>query len=191
MAEETGSAGKLPNSSTADPTPQTYTNLRQATTHWEEIKTALCGSERGTQPPSPVSVSSPPGIGPEHGLRPSPDLTSERATVLLPLASSSPRRNARLPAPPLTPYLVTDQIPLLLIVILPQKPGLVGRQVHGALRREPESMGLNAPPTWRREQQDYAHISPPGPSVHPGTPSLVRKWRGRPPASPSYLVQFA
>jgi hypothetical protein len=40
-----------------------------------------------------------------------------------------------------SPYLVTDQIPFLLIVILPQKPGLVRRQIHGALRKEPESIG--------------------------------------------------
>lgn len=35
-------------------------------------------------------------------------------------------------------YLVTDQIPLLFVVILPQQPGLVRRQVHRTLRRESE-----------------------------------------------------
>lgn len=68
--------------------------------------------------------------------------------------------------PPLseTPYLVTDQIPLLLIVILPQKPGLVWRQVHGALRREPESTRLKPPLIWKRERLDRPHLSATGPS---------------------------
>lgn len=35
-------------------------------------------------------------------------------------------------------YLVADEVPLLLAVILSQQPGLVRRQVHGALRREAE-----------------------------------------------------
>lgn len=35
-------------------------------------------------------------------------------------------------------YLVTDQIPLLLVVILSQQPGLVRRQVHRTLRRDSE-----------------------------------------------------
>lgn len=58
-----------------------------------------------------------------------------------------PKTQAPLPALPPTLYLVTDQIPLLLIVVLPQEPGLVRREVHGALRREPELMGLKAPCT--------------------------------------------
>lgn len=37
---------------------------------------------------------------------------------------------------PEAPYLVTDELPLLLVVVLPQEPGFVGRQVHGILWRD-------------------------------------------------------
>ena len=40
------------------------------------------------------------------------------------------------------PHLVTNEVPFLLIVILPQETGLVRREVHGALRRKPvEELG--------------------------------------------------
>lgn len=77
---------------------------------------------------------------------------------------------------PQAPYLVTDQIPLLLIVILPQEPGLVGGQVHGALRREPESMGLNAPHTGGGKARLCAPA--PGLSVLPDTALTGEACRG-------------
>lgn len=89
---------------------------------------------------------------------------------------------------PQAPYLVTDQIPLLLIVILPQEPGLVGGQVHGALRREPESMGLNAPHTGGGKARLCAPcprtLRPPGHSADRGG---LQRGLG-PAVSPSYLV---
>lgn len=120
--------------------------------HWGEIKIALCGSLY------------PLGKGSEHGLRPSPDQASSRDSraavhAFGPITLFCLKHNPHLPALPQTPYLVTDQIPLLLIVVLPQEPGLVRGQVHGALRREPKSAELNAPPTRRREKLDYAYLS--------------------------------
>lgn len=120
--------------------------------HWEEIKIALCGNLY------------PLGKGSEQGLRPSPGQASSRDSraavhAFGPATLFCLKHNPHLPALPQIPYLVTDQIPLLLIVVLPQEPGLVRGQVHGALRREPKSIGLNPSPTRRREKLDYAYLS--------------------------------
>lgn len=127
-----------------------------------------------------VCEENPLGTRSEHGLRPSPGQgfsKDPRAAVsAFGLAAlSSPRHNPYSWASPQTPYLVTDQIPLLLIVILPQEPGLVGRQVHGALRREPESTGLKTPYTQRRERESMQAFPLLGPRLHPNTLWLIRR----------------
>lgn len=68
----------------------------------------------------------------EHALR-HPGLPSVPLTLLL------------CPPTSLLPYLVTDEIPLLLVVVLPQKPRLVRGQVHGALQERSQVNGAETP----------------------------------------------
>lgn len=62
----------------------------------------------------------------------------------------------RVPAasPPGRPYLVADELPLLLVVVLPQQPGFVGRQVHRILQGEKESQREGPQRARAREESD-------------------------------------
>lgn len=87
------------------------------------------------------------------------------------------------PMVPQAPHLVTDEVPLLLIVILAQEPGFVGGQVHRALgadRGVSPWVTLGRCPPKGTQSHGTARVSPP-----PSHPAL---WHGQGPRHWEALV---